>query len=152
MKTKKIIMGLLSVLLVTGTAGLLLAAAITSPPDFYQERGEHGWLGTGPAILPEATAHIKDMGSIQEVTVTAKGFGYNCEYMVSLRNANGDMRMIEGKSGDVFATDWNGEGSYIFRIDSKMLNDWKYIDIYREPGCSASTDNKMEKVAALEIK
>lgn len=155
MKMDKILIGLLSILFVAGTASLLFAAPFIVPLDSYPDRGENGWEGVGYATLPEVKADISDEAGfrgMKEIEVTATGLGYGCGYIVMLRDKEGNMRMAEGRHGNSFETDMSGEGSYIFHIDSKMLTDWKHVDIYSQPGCSAASGSTIEKVATLELK
>lgn len=155
MKMDKILIGLLSILFVAGTASLLFAAPFIVPLDSYPDRGENGWEGVGYETMPEVKADIGDaMGlrGTKEIEITAKGLGFDCGYMVMLRDKEGNIRLAEGTAGNTFETDWNGEGSYIFHLDSKMLDVWKHVDIYSQPGCSAAAGNMIEKVATLELK
>lgn len=151
MKRNRMLAGLLVLLFLIFATSLLFA----SVPEYYQGRGQEGWEESGPAILPEAIADITDvMGKkgMKEIEITANGFGFNCGYMVMLRNGKGDMRLAEGRDGNSFVTDWNGEGSFVIHVDSKTLDEWRFVDIYSQPGCIAASGNRLEKVASLEIK
>lgn len=155
MNRRRILVGLLTVLFIIGATSLLFASPFMPGIESYPERGENSWEGIGYATLPEVKADIGEavgMKGMKEIEITAKWLGYNCGYMVMLRNEKGDMRVAEGRFGNTFSSDWNGEGSYIFHIDSKMLNDFKYVDIYSEPGCKAAVGNRLEKVASIELK
>lgn len=151
MKREMIFAGLLVLLFLAATSSLLFAAV----PEYYQDRGQEGWEESGPAILPEAIAEITDAvgkKGVREIEITTKGLGFNCGYIVMLRSKDGHTKVAEGPDGNTFVTDWHGEGSYIFRADSKMLDDFRFIDIYTQPGCKAAAGNRLEKVASIEIK
>lgn len=155
MKKDRILVGLLVFLFLAGATSLLSAAPFIEPLDSYPNVGEHAWEGVGYLTPLTVTAEVGDtMGrkDIKEIEITGKGLGVNCGYMVMIKNDKGEMRMAEGPMGDTFVSDWNGEGSFILHIDSKIIKDFKYLDIYSQPGCSAAAGNRTEKVASVELK
>lgn len=151
MKRNRMLAGLLVLLFLISAASLLFAAV----PEYYQGRGQEGWEEAGPAILPEVIAEMTDaMGKkgMKEIEITTTGFGVNCGYIVMLRNKEGDLRIAKGVDGNTFVSDWFGEGSFIFRVDSDTLKEWKYVDIYSSPECTAASGKMLEKAASLELK
>lgn len=155
MKKDRILVGLLVFLFLAGATSLLSAAPFIEPLEGYPDRGADEWGGPAYATPLEVKAEVGDtMGrkDIKEIEITAKGLGVNCGYMVMIKNDKGEMRMAEGPMGDTFVSDWSGEGSFILHIDSKIIKDFKYLDIYSQPGCSAAAGNKTEKVASVELK